>query len=80
MQDPEELDCVLKHSNDPIISQIQPAEFNIIPSIRAQLSSMRLAHFNFHPLPCTLNINCDTNNTILRRRETQVRMPQVFGP
>ncbi|OAX33668.1 hypothetical protein K503DRAFT_504950 [Rhizopogon vinicolor AM-OR11-026] len=42
MQDPEEFDCVLKHSNDPITLQIQLAEFNIIPSIRAPLSIMRL--------------------------------------
>ncbi|OJA17081.1 hypothetical protein AZE42_12452, partial [Rhizopogon vesiculosus] len=36
MRDPEELDCVLNRSNDPIILRVQPAEFNIIPSIRAQ--------------------------------------------
>jgi hypothetical protein len=58
IQDPEELDCVLKHSNDPIILQIQPAEFNIIPSIRAQLPIMRLTQGSLQ-----LSIHCPVPST-----------------
>ncbi|OAX40847.1 hypothetical protein K503DRAFT_768205 [Rhizopogon vinicolor AM-OR11-026] len=62
MRDPEELDCVLNHSNDPIILRVQPAEFNIIPSIRAQLSIMQLTQDALQ-LSLYLDTNCDTNNT-----------------
>ncbi|OAX32344.1 hypothetical protein K503DRAFT_776758 [Rhizopogon vinicolor AM-OR11-026] len=63
MQDPKELDCVLNHSNDPIILQIQPAEFNIILSIQAQLSIMRLTQRLTLAFPVPSTTNCDTNNT-----------------
>jgi hypothetical protein len=63
MQDPEELDCVLKHSNDPIICKFNLQSSTLSPPYERLTST-------FHPLPCTLNINCDTNNTMLRRRET----------